>query len=78
MAHWFFHSKLKTLYYNELFEQKIFIGELEGSFTGAPMDASDPKVAAVDVEANDDEDIIEGSKISKIYKSGDEMEIYLG
>ena len=33
------HSKLKTLYYNEYFERKRIIVELETSLTGAPIDA---------------------------------------
>ena len=37
MAHWIRYSKIKTLYYNDFFEQKKIIDELEASLTGAPI-----------------------------------------
>ena len=40
--------------------------------TGAPIDAKNPEVSEVAVEENNDEDIIAGSKVSKINEySGD-------
>ena len=39
MPHWIGHSELKILYYNEFFERKSIIDELEASLTGSPIDA---------------------------------------
>ena len=66
---------MKKNFYNDCFERKSIIDELEGSFSGAPIDVTNPDVPLVAVEANDDEDIIEGTKTSKINKSRDKIEI---
>ena len=56
---------------------EIIIDELEGSLNGAPIDAKNYEVPMVYVEANSDEDITAGSKVIKINKSSNDMEIYL-
>ena len=66
---------MKTLDYNEFFERKIIIDELEGGLTGAPIYTKNPGVLVVAVQLNNDEDLKEGSKFGKINESGDEMEI---
>ena len=68
---------MKTLYYNESFEQKSIIDGLEVSFTVAPIDATNTKVSPVDIDANSVEDITAEAKVSKINKSSDNMEIDL-
>ena len=73
MAHWIGHSKLKTSYYNGFLEHKRIINQLEATFTGAPIDAKNTEVSVVGVQANDNEDIIPGSKASKINEASDEM-----
>ena len=45
--------------------------------TRAPIDATYPKVPAVDVEANDDGYITSGAKVNKIYEYINEIEIDL-
>ena len=60
-----------------LFELERIIDEVEGSLTGAPINATNPAVTEVTVEENSDEDITAGAKFSKINKSSDEMEIYM-
>ena len=44
---------------------------------GAPIYTTSLEVPEVAVEANDNEDIIEGDKVSKINESSNETEIYL-
>ena len=44
-------------YYNDVCERKRIIDELEGSFYGAPIDATNTEVPLVAVEVNYDEDI---------------------
>ena len=56
---------------------EIIIDELEGSLNGAPIDAKNYEFPMVYVEANSDEDITAGSKVIKINKSSNDMEIYL-
>ena len=77
MAHQVGHSKLKPLDYNGFFERKSIIDELEGSLTGAPIDATNPEVPAVAVDENSDKYITSRAKVSKINKDSDEMEIDL-
>ena len=48
-AHFIGYSKLKTLDYNDFFYRKMIIGALEGSLTGAPIDATNFEVPEVDV-----------------------------
>ena len=74
-AHWICHSKLKIFYYKGFFNGKIIIDELEGGFTGAPIDATNNGVTAVDVDVDYDEDIISGAMVSKINESINKMEI---
>ena len=74
---WISYSKLKTLYYNGFFERKVIIDELEGSLTGAPIDATNLEVLEVYVKENYDETITAGAKVGKINESSDDMEIYL-
>ena len=52
------------IYYNEFYEWKRIIYELEGSLTGAPIDATNPEVPEVAVEANADEYITAEAKVS--------------
>ena len=61
------------MYYNEFFERKSIVDELEGSLDGAKIDAINPEVLAVDVEANSHEDITVISKVSKINKYSNEI-----
>ena len=49
--------------------------ELEDSLTGASIDAKNTEVSQVAVEANYDEDITTGYKVSRINKYINEMEI---
>ena len=77
MDHCIGHSKIKTLDYNDLFERKIIIDELEASLSEHQQMLKILKFSVVDVEANADEDITSGAKDSKINKSIDEMEIDL-
>ena len=42
MAHCIVYSKLKTLNYKDFFGQNMMINELEGSLTGAPIEATNP------------------------------------
>ena len=44
---------------------------------GAPIDATNAEVSAVAVEANSDEYITAGAKVSKINKYINDMKIYL-
>ena len=60
-----------------LFELERIIDEVEGSLTGAPINATNPAVTEVTVEENSDEDITAGAKVSKINKARDDMEIDL-
>ena len=60
-----------------IFEQKIIIDELEGSLAGAPIDTTNPEIPALAVEANPDENIIVGAKVSKINEFSNGMEINL-
>ena len=46
------------------FEWKIIIDELEGILTGEPIDATNPEVTAVSIDANSEEDITAGAKVS--------------
>ena len=75
MVHWIGNSKIKTLYYNNVFEWKTIIDELESSLTGSPIDDKNTEVLVVVVEENSEKDMTEGAKASKINKSGDDMEI---
>ena len=56
-------------------KQKRIIDELEGSFTGAPIYATNPEVPTLDVEANSDELITSGAKFNKMNKYRYDMEI---
>ena len=76
-SQWIGNSKLKTFYYNDFFKRKRVIEEVEGNFTRAPIDATNPEVTEVDIESNADEYITAGDKVRKIYKYIDEMEIDL-
>ena len=60
-----------------LFEQERIIDELEGSLTGAPIDATNTEVPVVAVEENFDEDITVGANVSKVNESSDDMGIDL-
>ena len=48
------YSKLKTLYNKDFFEWKRIIDGLEGSLTGAPIDATNTEVPEVTLEENAD------------------------
>ena len=51
---WVGHSKLKGLYYNNVFDRKQMIEYLESDLTGAPIDASNTNNVALSEVKNDD------------------------
>ena len=50
---------------------------METSFTGAPIDAENSEVSVMAVEENSDINITEGSKVSEINESSDDIEGYI-
>ena len=50
---------------------------MKASLAGEPIDATNPELFSVTIEANYDEDVTAGSKVYKINKARNDMEIDL-
>ena len=61
-AHWVGHSLLKELDYNDFFERKMIIQDLEDNLTRAPIYASNTDYSAVAEEENAYEAITKADK----------------